>query len=164
MSIIRDEWVVTVNSLCRFVASAAFAYFAFADRASAAIVLEVHIGGRPMEASQVLQPLLDALEERGMTAKPASVHARLGDHHSHSGITDPALDIGTVITRVDVARRLLRKGACGTAEKQFGEIIDRARENLAMLVNNRAESQKALMDALEGIGVCLDLNKKRKES
>lgn len=132
--------------------------------ASAGIVLEVHIGGRPPEANQVLRPLLDELERRGMIALPASVHARLGDHLIRSGISDPTLDIVTVINRVDAARRLLKKGKCQAADKQFADAIDRSYENLAMLVNNRADSQKALMDALEGHAVCLDRLEKHKES
>jgi tetratricopeptide (TPR) repeat protein len=132
--------------------------------ASAGIVFEVHIGGRPPEANQVLQPLLDELERRGMTALPASVHARLGDHLIRSGIADPTLNIVTVINRVDTARRLLKKGKCQAADRQFADAIDRSYENLAMLVNNRADSQKALMDALEGHAVCLDRLEKHQES
>ena len=150
--------------LRRAVFAVAVLHCGFVVTASAAIVIEVHIGGRPLEANQVLQPLLNELELHGMTAHPASVHARLGEHLIRSGITDPMLDIVMVINRVAGGRRLLKKGKCDAAEKQLTEVIDRSRENLAMLVNNRAESQKALMDALEGHAVCLDRIEKHKES
>jgi len=155
---------VQVALWCRPVCFTALLLWGLVGRASAAVVLEVYIGGRPPEAGQVLQPLLDELEQHGMTAKPASVHARLGDHVTRSGITDPLLDIVTVINRVDGARRLLKRGACDVASKQFADVIARSRENLTMLVNNRSESQKALMDALEGLAVCQARLQKSSES
>jgi hypothetical protein len=125
--------------------------------ANAVVVLECHVGDRPDDASRTIVPLRRAFGAYGVTARPSAIRARLRYRDSRPGILNPALTISDLTARIDAATKLLNKskneGDIKAARDAFEAALGDAYANVAMLVDNRARSQKAMMDLLVGLAV-----------
>lgn len=125
-----------------------------AQHAGAVVAIESHIGARPEAMSRTIAPLLDELQSLGIDASPKAVHARLGDRAApEPGIRDPMLSMGALIARIDEGSKLLAKGEHAAAAQKFEDALADGFANVALLVEHRARSQRAIMDALVGLAM-----------
>ena len=98
------------------------------------IVLESYVGQRPVNAGQIMEPLLDELEVRGFAVRPASVIPRLGRRAPRPGLLDRDTTAAEIMQPAEAGYEAYTRGRFAEAEAVLARALEQVHRNPALFV------------------------------
>jgi hypothetical protein len=104
------------------------------------IVLEAHVGERPANAGELLEPVLTELDRHGFAARPSSIGRLLGDRAPRPGILDPGTTTRDIIALSTTGFHAFRRAQYQEAVATLTRAVSQIERNPALLVLDAANA------------------------
>jgi hypothetical protein len=104
------------------------------------IVLEAHVGERPADVGELLEPVIAELDGRGFAARPSSIARLLGDRAPRPGILDPGTTTADLIALSATGFHAFRRAEYPEAVATLTRAVSLIERNPALLVLDAANA------------------------
>jgi len=116
------------------------------------LVLEAHVGARPLELAATVGPVLDELEQRGFAAHPGSITRALGGRAPRPGVLDGGKTAAEITQLVESGFDAFTRGKYRDAETSLGLAVHQIKRNPGLLVLD-ASNARSTFHAYVGLAL-----------
>lgn len=116
------------------------------------LVLEAHVGARPLELAGTVGPVLDELEQRGFAAHPDSITRVLGGRAPRPGVLDGGKTAAEITQLVESGFDAFSRGKYKDAQTSLGLAVHEIERNPALLVLD-ATNARSTFHAYAGLAL-----------
>jgi hypothetical protein len=100
------------------------------------LVLESHVGARPVEVGRVMDALRELLEPRGFAARPASIQRLVGTSAPRPGVLDPELTEASIAQHLSDGWAAFVAARWEEAVTKLTQALREVHRNPALIVND----------------------------
>lgn len=116
------------------------------------LVLEAHVGARPLELAATVGPVLDELEQRGFAAHPDTITRVLGGRAPRPGVLDGGKTAAEITQLVESGFDAFTRGKYKDAATSLGLAVHEIQRNPALLVLD-ATNARSTFHAFVGLAL-----------